>query len=160
MAKMLIAYYSRSGNTQQMAEAVAEGAGAVEGVEVVTTSVADITPDDLLEYDGIIMGSPVYFGRTAAELKKLIDDSVVHFGKLAGKVGGAFASSGAAHGGNETTVLDIAKALMIHGMIVKGMTEGSHYGPVAVGAPDEAEAEECRRYGRDLAELTLKLFGS
>ena len=160
MAKMLIVYYSRSGNTQQMAEAVAEGAGAVEGVEVVTRSVADIAPDDLLEYDGIIMGSPVYFGSTAAELKKLIDDSVVHFGKLDGKVGGAFTSSGAAHGGNETTVLDIAKALMVHGMIVKGVAEGSHYGPVAVGAPDEDEAEECRRYGRDLAELTLKLFGS
>jgi NAD(P)H dehydrogenase (quinone) len=94
----------------------------------------------------------------AAEIKKLIDDSVVHFTKLDGKIGGAFTSSGGPHGGNETTVLDIVKALMVHGMIVKGISTGAHYGPVAVGSPDDNEAEECRRYGYDLAELTLKLF--
>ena len=42
---------------------------------------------------------------------------------------------------------------------MKGTSAGAHYGPVAVGAPDDDEAEECRRYGYDLAELTVKLFG-
>jgi NAD(P)H dehydrogenase (quinone) len=142
-----------------MAELVAEGARSVDGVTVDVRGVDMVTPDDLLEPEAIVMGSPVYFGTMAAELKKLIDDSVVHFTKLDGKIGGAFASSGGPHGGNETTVLDIAKALMVHGMIVKGVSSGAHYGPVAVGTPDDDEAEECRRYGYDLAELTIKLFG-
>ncbi|HCU38356.1 MAG TPA: flavodoxin [Armatimonadetes bacterium] len=159
MPGMLITYYTRSGNTETMAELVAEGARGVDGIGVEVRSVDMVAPDDLLGFDAIIIGSPVYFGTMAAEIKKLIDDSVVHFTKLDGKVGGAFTSSGGAHGGNETTVLDILKALMVHGMIVKGVSAGAHYGPVAVGAPDDDEAEECRRYGYDVAELTMKLFG-
>lgn len=159
MAKMLIVFHTRSGNTETMAEYVADGARGVEGIEVEVRSVDIVTPDDLLGFDAIVIGSPVYFGTMAAEVKKLIDESVVHFTKLDGKVGGAFTSSGGAHGGNETTVLDIIKALMVHGMVVKGMSAGAHYGPVAVGPPDEDEAEECRRYGYDLAELTMRLFG-
>ena len=159
MPRMLIIYYTRSGNTETMAEHVAEGARGVKGLQVDVRSVDAVKPDDLLEPDAIVVGSPVYFGTMAAEIKKIIDDSVVHFTKLDGKVGGAFTSSGGAHGGNETTVLDILKALMVHGMVVKGMSAGAHYGPVAVGAPDDDEAEECRRYGYDLTELTAKLFG-
>ncbi len=158
MPGMLITYYTRSGNTETMAELVAEGARGVDGIGVEVRSVDMVTPDDLLGFDAIVIGSPVYFGTMAAEVKKLIDDSVVHFTKLDGKIGGAFTTSGGAHGGNETTVLDILKALMVHGMIVKGVSAGAHYGPVAVGAPDDDEAEECRRYGYDLAELTMRLF--
>jgi NAD(P)H dehydrogenase (quinone) len=159
MAKVLVTYFSKTGNTAQMAEIVAEAAGEVEGAEVELKEVAAISPDDLLEYDGIIMGSPTYYGTMAAECKQLIDESVKHHGKLAGKVGGAFSSSGGPGGGNETTVLDIIKALMIHGMIVKGDAGGDHYGPIAVGAPDERSQKECMKYGRSLAELCVKLFG-
>ena len=159
MSKMLITYYSRSGNTEAMAGYVAEGAGEIDGVEVDVRPVADVTPDDLLTYDAIVMGSPVYYGTMAAELKQLIDDSVCHHGKLDGKVGGGFASAGGLGGGNETTVLDIVKALMIHGMVVKGEPTGDHYGPVAVGAPDERSQKECRKYGRMVAELTKALHG-
>ncbi len=159
MPSILIVYYSRSGNTEKLAEAVAEGARSVDGVEVELKAAGQISVDELLEPDGIIMGSPVYFGTMAAELKQLIDESVKHFGKLEGKVGGAFTTSGAEHGGNETCVLDITKALMIHGMIVKGRTASSHYGAIAVGAPDEQALEEGRAYGKDVAELVLKLAG-
>lgn len=159
MPGMFIIYHTRSGNTETMAELVAEGARGVDGIGVEVRSVDMVAPDDLLEPEAIVIGSPVYFGTMAAEIKKLIDDSVVHFTKLDGKVGGAFTSSGGVHGGNETTALDILKALMVHGMIVKGVSAGAHYGPVAVGAPHDDEAEECRRYGYDLAELTMKLFG-
>ena len=159
MARMLVTYYSRTGNTEQMAELVAEGAREIEGVEVELRAVANVTPDDLLNYDGIVIGSPVYYGTMAAEMKQLIDESIVHHQKLDGKVGGAFASSGGPGGGNETTVMDILKALMIHGMIVKGDAEGDHYGPTAVGAPDERSARECRKLGRSVARLTLRLFG-
>lgn len=159
MATMLIVYYSKSGNTKKMAKLIAEGARSAGGVEVDVRPVDAVTPDDMLEMDAIIMGSPVYFGTMASQLKKLIEDSVAYFTRMDGKLGGAFVSSGSVHGGNETTLLDIAKALMVHGMIVKGVAGGAHFGPVAVGAPDDDEGEECRRYGYDLAELAVRLFG-
>src|SRR5665811_2014088 len=124
MAKILVAYYSRTGNTAQMAEIIAKGAASVEGAEVTTRSVEALTAEDLLGYEGIILGSPVYYGLPAAELKKLIDDSVQFHGQLAGKVGGAFASSGGLAGGNETTILAILQMLLVHGMIVKGEAAG------------------------------------
>jgi len=157
MASVLITFYSRSGNTEKMAEAVAAGARRVSGVEVEVRAVAEVGPDDLLKPEGIIMGSPVYYGTMAAELKTLIDESVKHHGKLIGKVGGAFASSGGPGGGNETTVLDIVKALLIHGMIVQGDAQGDHYGAIAVGAPDDRSRKECEKLGRRVAELAVKL---
>jgi len=157
MASVLITFYSRSGNTEKMAEAVATGARQVSGVEVEVRPVAEVGPDDLLKPEGIIMGSPVYYGTMAAELKTLIDESVKHHGKLIGKVGGAFASSGGPGGGNETTVLDIVKALLIHGMIVQGDAQGDHYGAIAVGAPDDRSRKECEKLGRRVAELVVKL---
>lgn len=157
MPKVLITYYSRSGNTEQMAQAVAAGAKQVKGAEVEVKPVEELSPDDLLKPDAIIMGSPVYYGTMAAELKSLIDQSVKHHGKLVGKVGGAFASSGGPGGGNETTVLDIIKAQLVHGMIVQGDSGGDHDGPIAVGAPDERSRKECQKLGRRVAELVLRL---
>ena len=93
MAKVLLVYYSRSGNTAQMAEHIKEGLEK-GGLETVSKTVAETTPEELLQYDAIVMGSPTYYGTMAAELKKLLDDSVKYHGKLDGKVGGAFTSSG------------------------------------------------------------------
>jgi NAD(P)H dehydrogenase (quinone) len=160
MPKVLVVYYSRGGNTAKMAEAVGKGAGEVVGVEVEIKKAQEATPGDLVSADGIIMGSPVYFGTMAAELKKVIDESITRYGKLDGKAGGAFASSGVLGGGNETAVLDILKALLIHGMIVKGSVKGAHYGAVAIGAPDEKALKECAALGRSVAELTKKLSAS
>ena len=157
MAKVLIVYYSRSGNTEQMAEAVKEGAAEIEGVEVEVKKVEETVPEDLLEADGVIMGSPTYYGTMASEVKRLIDDSVKFHGKLNGTVGGAFASSGVMGGGLETTVMDILKCLLIHGMIVQGNSQGAHYGAVSVGAPNDSARKECRKLGKSVAELTLKL---
>ena len=126
MVKVLIVYYSRTGNTRKMASYVENGVKEIPGAEVTTRSVDQVGVDDLLEYHAIIMGSPVYYGTMAAELKKLLDDSVEYHGQLSSKVGGAFASSGNLGGGNETTVMDIVKALLIHGMIVPGSAQGDH----------------------------------
>jgi NAD(P)H dehydrogenase (quinone) len=158
MVKILVSYYSRSGNTKRMAELIAEGVKK-EGVDVDLKDVKDVDPDDLLDYEGIILGSPTYYGACAAPMKELIDKSVKHHGKLEGKVGGAFTSSGNLAGGNETTIINILQMLMIHGMIVKGNPNGGHYGPVAVGEPDESAEEECIAYGRKMAKLTKRLFG-
>ena len=102
---------------------------------------------------------PVYYGTMAAPLKALIDESVKHHGKLDGKVGGAFSSSGGIGGGNETTLLGINECLLVHGMIVKGIAGGPHYGPTCQGAPDEDARRCCGEYGRAIAELCVRLFG-
>lgn len=159
MADILVVYFSRTGHTKAMAECIAAAAQEVEGASVTVRPVAEVTPDDLLDYDGIIMGSPVYYGTMAAPLKQLIDDSVKHHGKLDGKVGGAFSSSGVIGGGNETTLLGIIECLLVHGMIVKGVARGPHYGPTCQGEPDDNARNCCTEYGRDIAELCVKLFG-
>jgi len=159
VVKALVVYYSRSGNTAAMAEHVKGGLEA-GGLTVTLKPVAETSPEDLLDYQCIVMGSPVYYGTMAAELKKLLDDSVKHHGALSGKVGGAFTSSGAVHGGNETTIMDILRALLVHGMVVQGDPRSDHYGPVAVGKPDERSIEACKRYGERLAALTLQLARS
>ena len=159
MAKILVAYYSRTENTRHMAEAIAEGAGGAQGADVDLKSVQDLKAEDLLGYDAIVLGSPTYYGSMAAEVKKLIDDSVAFHGQLAGKVGGAFSSSANIGGGNETTVMDILKSLLIHGMVVQGTASGDHYGPVAIGAPDDRAREECLKLGRDVAALATRLHG-
>jgi len=120
-----------------MAELVADGARKEKDVEVEVKPVQNTKTEELLDADGVIMGSPTYYGAMSADIKKLIDDSVKFHGKLDGKVGGAFSSSGQLAGGNETTIMSILKSLLIHGMIVQGTPSGDHYGPVAVGRPDD-----------------------
>jgi NAD(P)H dehydrogenase (quinone) len=156
MAKVLIIYYSKTGNTKKMAEYVGEGAQS-EGVEVALKPVDQTTPEDMLAANGIVIGSPTYFGTMAAEVKELLDKSVKYFGKMNSKVGAAFSTSGILGGGNETTVLDILKAFLIHGMIIQGETAGGHYGPVAIGAPDEQCKQECVALGKRVAVLVEKL---
>lgn len=156
MAKVLVVYHSESGNTAKMAELVAAGAREAGG-EVVLKKVEDCDPAELLDYGGIVIGSPTYYGLMSAPVKKLLDDSVRFHGKLAGTVGGAFTSAGNVGGGNETTILSILQAMLIHGMIVQGTASGDHYGPVAVGAPDERSAKQCAALGRRVAELAEAL---
>lgn len=157
MVRVLIVYYSKTGNTEDMAKAVEKGLSST-GVEVVRQRVEDTQVDDLPAFDGIIIGSPTYFGTMATEVKAFVDESIKYYGKLEGKVGGAFANSGALGGGNETTVLDILKSLLIHGMIIQGKSKGGdHYGPVSVGKPDPARKEACEEYGRRVAHLVKKI---
>ncbi len=158
MAKILVTYYSRSGNTRKMAEAVYGGA-QIDGTAVELKKVEETTIDDMLAADAIIMGSPTYFGVMATPCKELIDKSVKYFRKMDGKVGGAFTSSGNIAGGNETTILSIIEAWLIHGMIVPGVSGGNHYGPVSVGEPNGNDLKECEAYGRLVAELAKKLHG-
>lgn len=54
-------------------------------------------------------------------------------------------------GGNETTIMDILKALLIHGMIIRGDSSGDHYGPVSINAPDHRAEAQCRGYGNRIA---------
>ena len=152
MAKILIFYYSQTGNTKRMAELIAMGAKEVNN-DVTLKPAEEVTADELLDYKAIIIGSPTYYGTMAYQVKKILDESVRFHGKLDGRIGGAFSSSANVGGGNETTVLAIINALLIHGMIVQGDCSGDHYGPVSIGKPDARVEKQCRRYGRRMAEL-------
>jgi NAD(P)H dehydrogenase (quinone) len=94
----------------------------------------------------------------ATEVKKLMDKSILCYGKLTGKAGGAFTSSGMIGGGNETTILSIVQWLLIHEMIVQGVQKGNYYGPVSVGAPNEKVRDDCVQYGKMIVAL-VKRFG-
>jgi NAD(P)H dehydrogenase (quinone) len=159
MAKVLIFYYSRGGATAEMAKYVAEGANGVAGAQVTVKSVDKVEPKDLLDYDALICGSPTYYGLMAGEIKIFFDRTVTLHGQLEGKVGGAFTSSANLAGGNETTILSILEVMIIHGMIVQGTSQRDHYGPVALGKPDQRATEECRKLGHNVAELAKRLFG-
>ena len=159
MAKVLIVYDTRSGHTETMALAVAKGAEKA-GAEVTVKKADQTKPEDMLEADGIIIGSPVYFGTMTTKLKQLVDDSVKVFHKLEGKVGGAFASSGGLASGGETTIMSIIEAMLIHGMIVQGKSEGMHYGVSVKGEPNPEDLTECETLGNRVATLALKLFSA
>jgi len=156
MMKVMIVYDSNTGNTEAMAHAVAEGVEA-EGVEVDVKKVDAASVDDLPTVDGLILGSPVYYGLPSAGIKKFIDDSVKYHGKLDGKVGGAFASAGGTHTGAETTIIALNEALHIHGMVIQGTSGTNHYGAASVGAPDDGDKDNCRKLGSRVAGLVKKI---
>lgn len=156
MAKGIVIYYSRSGNTKEMAEIIAKSMNEA-GLSSECKSVDKVKAKELLDYDAIVIGSPTYYGHMAGAIKELFDSSVSFHGKLNGKVGAAFSSSANIGGGNETTIMGIIEAMLIAGMIVQGDAEGDHYGPVSIGRPDERVRRQCERRGRRVAELTKKV---
>ena len=156
MAKILVVYDSKTGNTEKMAFAVAEGPKQVSGVDVVVKKVDETDIEDLLSADGIIMGSPTYYGQISAKLKALIDKSVKIHGELEGKVGAAFTNSGGTASGAETTLLSILEAMLVHGMIIQGNSRNKHYGATAVGSPNDKELKFCRELGERTARLVTK----
>ncbi len=158
MVRILVVYHSRSGNTRAMAEFVGEGV-ADGGAEAVVEAVGETPVESLLQYDGVIAGSPTYYGLPAAEMKRFFDDSVALHGRLAGKIGAAFASAANIGGGNESTCLALLQMMLVHGMIVIGAAQGDHYGPVAINKPDDRARELCVAHGRRAGELALRLFG-
>jgi len=157
LLKALIIYDSKTGNTKKMAFMIAEGVREVDGVECVVKRVEDATLEDLMETHGIIIGSPTYYGCMSGKLKEFLDKSVEIHGKLEGKVGAAFTSSGGTATGAETTLLSILEAMLIHGMIVQGNPNDKHYGMAVVEAPSKKEEKVCRTFGRRTAELIRKI---
>ncbi|MFC1479860.1 flavodoxin family protein [Candidatus Omnitrophota bacterium] len=157
MKKLAIVYYSRTGNTEAMARLIAEGAAMESDVQVDVKDIKDFPAEKALGYDGLIIGSPTYYGSMAHEIKKFFDDSVSFHGKLSGKVGSAFSSAANIGGGNETTITGILNAMLIHGMIVQGDWKGDHYGTVSIGSPDERVQKQCRALGKRIAGLVKEV---
>lgn len=155
--RVLIIYDSKTGNTEKMALAVAEGAKEIEDVDVLVKKAGKTANEDLLEADGIIVGSPTYYGQMSGKVKAMFDESVKVHGKLKGKVGAAFTSSGGIASGAETTLISVLEAMLVHGMIIQGRAGSGHYGAAAVGEPKELDVKKCKELGRMVADLASKL---
>lgn len=159
MVKILIVYYSKGGNTRQLAEAIAQGVLRSSGVQVVMKNTDEVRKEDFLEAAAVIAGSPVYFGGMAAQLKRVFDEFVGTRKKMENKLGAAFTTSGDPTGGKETTLFSIIQAMLIYGMIIVGdpMSATGHYGVACVGAPDDKAKENAQKLGQRVAALALRL---
>lgn len=142
MKRILVLYYSMYGHVETMANAVANGARSVEGIDVTIKRVPEIMseeaalkagakidqdapiadPKELDRYDAIIFGTPTRFGNMASQMRNFLDQtgSLWMKGALVGKVGSVFTSTGTG-GGNETTIQSFHTTLFHHGMIVVGL---------------------------------------
>lgn len=143
MTKVLVLYYSMYGHIETMANAVAAGAGEVDGVEVTVKRVAELMPPEvarkagakldqpapvadpkeLADYDAIIVGTPTRFGNMTAQMRNFWDQTggLWAKGALVGKVGSVFTSSATQHGGQESTILATHFTLLHHGLVIVGL---------------------------------------
>jgi NAD(P)H dehydrogenase (quinone) len=198
MPKILVLYHSTYGHVEKMAEAVAEGARSVEGAVVDVKRVPELVPDelakqsgykldqaapiakpeDLGDYDAVIIGAGTRYGTAASQMRNFLDQTggIWMKGALVGKVGSAFTSTATQHGGQETTLIGLIQTLLHHGMLIAGLpyawagqnrideiTGGSPYGASTITGgegsrmPSENELEGARWQGRYVAETAKKL---
>jgi NAD(P)H dehydrogenase (quinone) len=198
MTKILVLYYSSYGHVETMAKAVAEGAKGVDGTDVTIKRVPELMPEEvaknagvkldqeapiaepgeLADYDAVIFGTPTRFGNMAAQMRNFLDQTggLWAKGKLIGKVGSVFASTGTQHGGQETTITSFHTTLFHLGFVVVGVpyscegltkmdeiTGGTPYGATTLAGgdgsrqPSANELDIARFQGRHVAELAAKL---
>ncbi|MEI7528222.1 MAG: NAD(P)H:quinone oxidoreductase [Elusimicrobiota bacterium] len=145
--KILVVYYSMYGHMYQLAQAAAQGAGAVKGAQVTIKRVPETLPKDVLEKmgaaeaqkaqaavevctvddlaaaDAVIFGTPTRFGNMCGQMRQFLDATggLWMKGSLIGKVGSVMASSATQHGGQESTILSFHTTLLHHGMVIVGL---------------------------------------
>ena len=162
--KVLVTYHSLSGNTERMAEAVAEGAKSLPGTEVLLKRVGQVTAEDLFSADAVVVGSPVYWSNMSGEVKTFFDNWQFKFGvfpefKMKNKVGAAFATGGQISSGKEVTMLTILAAMLGNQMIV--VSGGGAFGASATtegDSPgiDNKELAEAKALGLRVAEVATR----
>jgi len=158
MVQVRVSYSSRGGNTEKLARAVARGVEQEGGAAVVKRA-AETTKEDLVAAQGIVLGSPVYFGTPAAEMKAFIGRSVGVRRKLRDKVGAAFVTGGHHTGGKETTILSMLCAFLIHEMVVVGdpIEAGGNCGTACLGAPTPDDERAGELLGARVARVARRL---
>jgi len=161
LVTVLVTYHSLSGNTEKMAQGVAEGVKTVPGTRVVLKRVGEVTGHDLFSSDALVVGSPVYWSNMSGEVKTFFDNWQLKFGvfpefKMRNKVGAAFATGGQVSSGKEVTMLTILAAMLGNQMIV--VSGGGAFGAGATtegDSPgiDEKELAGARDLGKRVAEV-------
>jgi NAD(P)H dehydrogenase (quinone) len=160
--KVLVTYHSATGNTEKLAQGVADGAKSLPGTVVTLKPVAQVTAEDLFTADAVVVGSPVYWSNMAGEVKTFFDNWQLKFGvfpefKMKNKVGAAFATGGQISGGKEVTMLTILAAMLGNQMIV--VSGGGAFGASATtegNSPgiDGQESAGAKELGLRVAEVT------
>jgi NAD(P)H dehydrogenase (quinone) len=159
MGNILILYDSSTGNTEKMAYHVEKGCAKTPGITTKVLSIENARKEDVLWCDGIAVGSPTNMGIVSWKMKKFWDQEVGElWGKIDGKIGCAFSTSGGWGGGAEITCMSILTILMNFGFLVFGITDyvakqlTLHYGAVIAGEPrGEDEIASCMKLGEKLA---------
>lgn len=172
--KILIAYDSRTGNTESLARAVAEGAGSVAGVEVVLRRQPEVEADEIASADGILVGTPVHWANLSAETKAFLDrigGALAAAGEIGAdssprdRTGGAFVTGGSVASGKELARLSILAAFLNLKFVVLGGVDAAGFGTLGAQATtgpsdpglSELELDEARRSGERFATLTKRL---
>jgi flavorubredoxin len=141
MSKILIVYYSHTGNTEKMAEAIAEGARTIQGVEVEVKRYE--SPWSLESFDAILIGAPTYQHTMTNNIQEFLREAAFHNVNLKGKTGAAFGSYGWS-GEAPRMVLEVMENKF--GMTVLKPPLIIKY------TPDEKGLDECHKLGRNVAE--------
>ena len=143
MPKILVAYYSKTGNTKQVAEAIADGAKSVKGVNVEIKNVPDISAKEAIEADGFAFGSPTYFSMMSGPLLTLLTELYFEREKLAGKPMVAFATG---VGGQAKTIENVESILKAFNpkLIQPGLAIGKTF--------SETDKQQAKELGEKLAK--------
>jgi NAD(P)H dehydrogenase (quinone) len=182
MVQVLILYASDYGNTEKMANAVADGANLVDGVNAVLKKAEEVTADDMTASVGVVFGSPVHMGSVDWRVKKFIDtvcSGLWMQDKMNGRVAGVFTSGGGfggAGGGTEMAMLSMLNNIAELGMLIVPLPKntphykkgGLHWGPYGRSADENMEnvgvSEEAlsvsRQHGANIARAALAVSGS
>ncbi len=154
--KISIIYYSKTGNTEKMANQIREGMRNVSRLDEVRTFSIDAVDESFLEQsDGVIIGTPTYFGSLSGAVKLWLEE-ISGKVNLSGKLAGAFATAAYVHGGGDIAIQSILSYLMIDGTMTYsgGHAFGEpviHYGPVALDSELESYNQLFQTYGKRFA---------
>jgi len=163
--EILIVYYSRTGNTKMMAESVAEGAGEVDGINIILCSVDSVNIKDVKTAHAIILGSPVYNANTAPKIQQFINSWPFNNSPLKNKIGAAFVTAGGISAGEEIVLTNILKSMLIFGMIVVGGDDWtSAFGASAIVSEQPFSKpigdhflKKAKDLGKRVAEIAVKM---
>jgi flavorubredoxin len=144
MAKFLILYYSRTGNTEKMAKAVAEGVKTVQGIDAEIAYYMAV--ENLAGFDALAFGVPTYHHDMPLNIKNLLEEAAVKKIVLKGKIGAAFGSYGWS-GEAPRLVLEILKNKFEMEIVEP---------PLLIKyTPDHDGLEKCREFGRKISERLM-----
>jgi len=164
-ANVLILYDPKGPAIEALASAAASGVSASGQAQAVSKTIYQATTEDLLNADGLMLGSPNWSGLTGS-MKSWLDEQgdLWEEGSLAGKPGAAFTSGWGRHSGLEMTLLQLVHWMLACGMVVAGLPwsdsmreSGSYYGATAVGGAGGLDLSQAKELGARLAGLTAKL---